>query len=253
MASTVVACSGGLAAAVGAYAWWRRSQPVECNVILIRHGESTVNKSGRYESAEFFDAPLTPHGRAQASENMQAELKHCLRADDNSVRVIVVSTLTRTLETATHGILPILPPCRHTSWIALDCVRESTAAEVSPCEKNVDYEKPCNLRGPLEVVLKTFPHIDFSLCTEKDPLERIETIKMVDRRVEEFGTWLRQWVRQQRKLNGSVQLDVIVVSHYVFLHRLLSAVERRGGSPGGPLGFENCEVRKFPLDSFLGQ
>mmetsp|Transcript_3378 Transcript_3378/g.12654 ORF Transcript_3378/g.12654 Transcript_3378/m.12654 type:complete len:153 (+) Transcript_3378:350-808(+) len=119
--------------------------------------------------------------------------------------------------------------------------------------KTSTMRSPATCGGLWKVCARHFPTLTFLSAPRKIRWSASRLLEMVDRRVEEFGTWLRQWVRQQRKLNGSVQLDVIVVSHYVFLHRLLSAVERRGGSSGGPLGFENCEVRKFPLDSFLGQ
>ena len=243
-------------------------------VTFIRHGESTVNAQQRryqkegdalpgraYFEPAFFDAPLTDAGRADAI-GARSGLQACLAAGEEArspaVVCVVVSTLRRALETATHAALPILPPGPRTDWIALDSVREATACEVFTCgtsvtPRDIQCEKPCNQRGALDAgVLADFSHVDFTQCAINDPLDPLETISQVDARVAAFMAWLARWAEEQARTHGEgALLHVVVVSHFVFLHRLLSRFDNGGGYSAKTPAMANGEVRTLPLGAIL--
>jgi len=273
-------------------------------ICFIRHGESTVNaqaklyraqddpKPGRaYHEAKFFDAPLNPEGVRGAEKHVQAELRRTFKEQDITsetkiIRLAITSTLRRTLETTSYGVLPVFPPSAFMSYVALECVREATGCEVNPegVFSDVTIEKPCNLRSNLQGVgegglrgrrsedtevdqstgvASEFDYIDFSQCPDADPLDPLETVEDVDTRIREFLAWLCEWRDQQQKQHGSdVQMEVTVVSHSVFLYRLLSRLEPHGHvqksaqdstpkpEPATP-SMKNCEVRTLWLESIL--
>eukprot|EP00931_Biecheleriopsis_adriatica_P080782 TRINITY_DN54132_c0_g1_i1.p1 TRINITY_DN54132_c0_g1~~TRINITY_DN54132_c0_g1_i1.p1 ORF type:complete len:298 (+),score=27.27 TRINITY_DN54132_c0_g1_i1:29-895(+) len=247
----------------------RQKKALNSTIYLIRHGESTVNARAKeyhehgdahpgraYHEVSFFDADLTNVGREQASINVLNTLRSFLQPHDREggmARLVVTSTLRRALETATRGVLPLLPPDNFTTWLALDYVREAMTLEIHTENDNdipVNSDaKPCNARDPLNQARTTFPHVDFSQCHEEDPLEPIETIGSLDMRIDEFIIWLRTWERQTRQEHGDVRIDVVVVSHYVFLRRLLSRVH--GMTDSRSCGLANCEVRMLPLSSVV--
>eukprot|EP00746_Dinoflagellata_sp_MGD_P070779 gnl/MRDRNA2_/MRDRNA2_289290_c0_seq1.p1 gnl/MRDRNA2_/MRDRNA2_289290_c0~~gnl/MRDRNA2_/MRDRNA2_289290_c0_seq1.p1 ORF type:complete len:275 (+),score=54.17 gnl/MRDRNA2_/MRDRNA2_289290_c0_seq1:41-826(+) len=227
-------------------------------VYFIRHGESEANLRSRlyrdqgegeaaeraYFETEFFNAKLTCKGRLEA-EKVGTQLQGYFPADD-SVRFVITSTLWRALETATLGILPLLPPDNRTSWVALDDIREAMVCEVHDgIVKHISKEKPCNMRGPLREVQGKFPHIDFSFSADEDPLDCLETADVFNKRVIAFVEWLLNLVGQH---SSDVRLHVVVVSHYVFLRRLLSQLENCSDDSAG---LQNCEVRIVPLSSVL--
>merc|ERR1712156_524458 len=140
---------------------------------------------------------------------------------------------------------------------ALDSVRESATSEIQVADGvdvgvDVSKSKPCNQRKPLSHASEAFPHIDFANCQEADPLPQVETIEQVDERVGEFEAWLREWIdREVAEHGGDLHVEVVLVSHYVFLHRLVSKINGRIGDSSEKCGFKNCEVRKLPLSSIL--
>ncbi|CAK0840414.1 unnamed protein product [Prorocentrum cordatum] len=238
---------------------------------LIRHGESTANArskqyreqgdvSGRaYHEAAFFDAPLTEDGRDGATKEVQVHLQGSARENDGSPvrRLVVTSTLHRALETATLGVLPLFPPDQQTEWIALESVREAVTCEIHdihgvdiPIEVSCEG-KPCNMRKPLAHARKAFPHVNFAHCADADPFPRVETAEMLDQRVAEFVVWLGRWVDQQQRDHRAPRVDVILVSHYVFLRRLMFKIGSDTKVSTGPRGLKNCEVRVLPLSCIL--
>ena len=193
---------------------------------------------------------------------VSAQLQRDLTGEPADQALVVVSPLRRTLETATLGVLPVLPPLPEgrTQWLALDSVREAMTGEVHVVDgkfvpKSFDCTKPCNSRRPLSEICGDFPHVDFSLCVEEDPLDPKESIEGTTGRVSQFAGWLKEWVEQQQAIQGDVQVDVVVVAHFVFLHRLF---EQLGYGPVAPEidgwtpSFKNCEIRCVPLHQVLG-
>lgn len=235
---------------------------------MIRHGESTVNARGAeyrergdenpgraYHEVEFFDAELTDVGRKQASTQVLAKMKECVgrQSQERRVRLVVTSPLRRALETSALGVLPILPPDQHTTWVALDSVREAMTLEihsVDDADSVVHSQaKPCNSRGSLDCSVEAFPHVDFAHCDKEDPLDPLETIQELDRRIDEFVTWLRVWEQKVRREHGDVQIDVVLIAHYVFLRRVLSRLQSLSDSRS--CGMQNCEIRELPLSKVL--
>jgi len=239
---------------------------------FIRHGESTVNAASRqyrqqglsqdaYYESRFFDPELTTAGREQAAAvttQLQSELAQ--NALTQHAQLVIVSPMRRTLETATLAVLPVVgPPEGRTQWVALDSVREAMTGEVHVesgkfVPKSFPDPKPCNSRRPVSEVRTEFPHVDFSHCAEDDPLDPRESIEGTTGRVVQFVEWLKVWVEQQQAVDGDVQLDVVVVAHFVFLHRLFEQLgygplpqEKDGWTPS----FSNCETRCLPLDEVL--
>jgi len=103
-------------------------------------------------------------------------------------------------------------------------------------------------------VRQEFPHVDFTGCEVYDPLDPLETIEETTHRVAELVKWVQVWVQEQQFRHGAeVVMDVVVVTHFVFLHRMF---ERLGYGPVAPDGewapsFKNCEMRVIPLETLL--
>eukprot|EP00418_Pyrodinium_bahamense_P085316 CAMPEP_0179073218 /NCGR_PEP_ID=MMETSP0796-20121207/32458_1 /TAXON_ID=73915 /ORGANISM="Pyrodinium bahamense, Strain pbaha01" /LENGTH=279 /DNA_ID=CAMNT_0020770405 /DNA_START=24 /DNA_END=863 /DNA_ORIENTATION=+ len=224
--------------------------PSPSRLVLVRHGESVVNAEGgpAYYEAKFFDAPLSQAGQDMAAGPMRKTLEELLAADSpGRRRLILPSTLTRALETATLGLLPLLPPSETTTWKALDESREAMTVIVGDGEvPREDRAKPCNSRGAIAKAKLRFPHVDFSGCPEKDPLDQLETVAAFEQRIDRFLVWIKKYAER----NGDAPLDVVVVCHYVFLRRLLWRLHC-SGIEVGRTGMDNCEVRVLPLDALL--
>lgn len=109
------------------------------NVIGIRHGEALHNVVGKiygtkvYE--QFEDTTLTTNGMRQAMEAIVP-----------TPDLVLVSPLTRTLQTATL----MFPGAK---IVALECLKEYP-----------QHTEICNRRSPISTISKLFPHVDFSDC-----------------------------------------------------------------------------------------
>jgi broad specificity phosphatase PhoE len=149
------------------------------------------------------------------------------------VDVVLVSPLTRTLETATlmfpAGTTP--PPPR---FVAVELCREAHGGH------------PCDQRRPISVIRPEFPHVDFSgVETDEDTWhnpDRRETVREVSNRCDKFLAVLR--ARPERNL--------VVVSHGVFLETLLNrcgltctdeSIKNRR--------FENAEMRSVVIGGWM--
>ena len=113
----------------------------------IRHGTALHNvnfdKMGRKAYTEFFDTPLVDLGK------LEAVLLGTTWRDIDKVELILVSPLTRTLDTAKfifqHHKAPV---------IALDYLMEHPQAE-----------EICNLRASKDELSLRYPNVDFSNLT----------------------------------------------------------------------------------------
>lgn len=107
------------------------------NVIGIRHGEALHNVVGKIYGSQvyqqFEDTTLTTKGMRQAIE-----------ANVTTPDLVLVSPLTRTLQTAT-----LMFP--NVKMIALECLKEYP-----------QHTEICNRRSPIST--KLFSHVDFSDC-----------------------------------------------------------------------------------------
>ena len=207
-------------------------------VHLVRHGQGQHNVQAAlrgaeaYKDARLLDARLDETGRRQATL-----LGERMRAARMIVDAVIVSPLSRTLETATlmfppsdaAGGLPAPPP-----FIAVEYCREAFGGH------------PCDARRPCSVVAREFPHVDFSgVATDEDTWhdpDRRETVREVSQRCDQFLAVLR--ARPERNL--------VVVSHGVFLETLLNRCGLRCEDPVIKAGrFENCEMKSIVVGAWL--
>jgi broad specificity phosphatase PhoE len=149
----------------------------------IRHGTAlhniNFNKMGRKAYTEFTDTPLVDFGK------LEAVLLGSSWRDIGNVELILVSPLTRTLDTAKlifqdHKI-PI---------IALDFLMEHPQAE-----------EICNLRANKEELSIRYPNVDFSIV-------------QLNKRIEDFKSYVKN--RSEKK--------IAVVSHSSFLGQMMFQV-----------------------------
>lgn len=235
-------------------------------VHFIRHAEGYHNVAGaldecNYESEKYADAHLTKKGWAQV-----AALRRHVQGVPHQfpVNLVVVSPLTRTLETAV-GVF------------GGDTVRNSNGKRVLMKAQNgeegvrvehdavlgVDYppfvafedcreqsgQHPCDRRRTRSYYKDKFPDIDFSLIeTEEDTLwepQQRESRESILKRVRKFLDWL-----QERP-----EMYIAVVTHSAFLRNMNSIfgtglddtireeLQRQ---------FKNCEMRTIMLFNNTG-
>lgn len=234
-------------------------------VHLVRHGqgyhnvEAALKGPAAYKDPKLMDARLDETGKAQAiALGMQA------RRANISIDIVLVSPLTRTLETATYafawppsgaglaggagaaaaaagggGAAPRLtlegeeelaPSGPAPPFLAVELVREAFGSH------------PCDQRRRVSELRKEFPHVDFSLVgTDEDTWhnpDKRETVRDVANRADKFLAFL----------SSRPEKNILVVSHGVFLETLLN----RSGllCPEADMKlkrFENAEMRSFVI------
>lgn len=123
----------------------QRFKTLQKNIIGIRHGEALHNIVGKIYGdkvyQQFEDTTLTANGMRQAIE-----------ANVPTPDVVLVSPLTRTLQTATLMFSGV-------PMIALECLKEYP-----------QHTEICNRRSSVRVISMLFPHVDFSDCqTDMQP------------------------------------------------------------------------------------
>eukprot|EP00285_Hemiselmis_virescens_P014227 CAMPEP_0173383944 /NCGR_PEP_ID=MMETSP1356-20130122/6514_1 /TAXON_ID=77927 ORGANISM="Hemiselmis virescens, Strain PCC157" /NCGR_SAMPLE_ID=MMETSP1356 /ASSEMBLY_ACC=CAM_ASM_000847 /LENGTH=237 /DNA_ID=CAMNT_0014339049 /DNA_START=320 /DNA_END=1033 /DNA_ORIENTATION=+ len=171
-------------------------------VHFVRHAEGLHNAAHRdneekfwkelHNSPQMWDACLTKEGETQC-----AGLEEMILSEGIDVDLIVVSPLTRTLQTAELSFGQTHPK---TPMIAHELCRERIAVYTSEG------------RSDTSVVAKRFPKVDFSLVTdEKDMMfDKKEKDSEVGARAQRFVEWLM--TRPEKR--------IAVVSHSVFLQQL---------------------------------
>ena len=141
------------------------------------------------------------------------------------VDIVLVSPLTRTLETAT-----LMFPDRSVPFVAIEMCREAFGGH------------PCDQRRPISVVKKEFGHVDYGhVGTDDDSWhnpDRRETVREVSVRADKFLAILRS--RPER--------NIVVVSHGVFLETLMNRCALLCVDDSVKLRrFENAEMRSIVL------
>lgn len=173
-----------------------------------------------YKKASLMDAKLDETGRSQATA-----LGARIREARIVVDIVLVSPLTRTLETAS-----LMFPDAPMPFLAVEMCREAHGGH------------PCDQRRPTSVVSKEFTHVDFSgIGTDEDTWhnpDRRETVREVSIRCDKFLAILRS--RPER--------NIAVVSHGVFLETLLNRSGLVCTDDSVRLKrFENAEMRSIVL------
>ena len=214
---------------------WVDGHILQCGqklVHFVRHAQGTHNVAGEqnydnYQSEEWFDAPLTDVGKRQCDS-----LAAHTATGFSSAALLVVSPLTRTLQTATLCFPTLVGTAgaARIPWLAHECVREQTGFH------------PCDRRQRISEVSPLFPHVDFALVEaqeEEDPFyyscggAREPDIN-VAQRSRAFFEWLA----------ARPEKEVVVVTHSAFLRHTFAYVLASGES-GDDTHFANCEMRSY--------
>lgn len=161
---------------------------------LIRHGHSLHNEyftrmgPKAFVLPEMKDSPLTDKGREQSRK--LAETIH------SDIELVLVSPLTRTLETA-HNIFKD----KNIPIKCLECLREYPMGLHT-----------CNIRSEASKLQKTFPEIDFSDISGKDVFWKTdgESLEELNVRIENMKEYIR----------NLPETKIAVVSHNSFIGQL---------------------------------
>ncbi|KAL3679559.1 hypothetical protein R1sor_022515 [Riccia sorocarpa] len=228
------------------------------NIYLIRHGQGFHNLAGdkdlaAYLSPKYLDASLTSHGFDQA-----AALRDHLKSNGiaSSVQLVVVSPLTRTLQTAVgvFGGDVILNGNSTETALMIDGVGEYKHKAVSSvgappfvavewCREQMGLH-PCDQRHPISTYRSLFPAIDFSdVVTDEDTWWNATARESRDELVARCENFV-QWLLKRE------ETEIAVVSHSSFLKHLIGIFGDDCSSKlhlGPQKYFENCEMRSIVL------
>jgi broad specificity phosphatase PhoE len=194
-------------------------------VHLVRHAQGEHNVAGEedysyYQDEAYADAALTDKGVKQCQS--LASIHEITTAE-----LLVVSPMTRTLQTATISFPSLVGKC---PWLALESVREQSGFH------------PCDRRRPVSEYKTEFQHVDFGLVgDDEDPLYHLhagerEPDMHVAERSSQFFAWLRQ--RPEK--------EIVVVTHSAFLRHTFSNV--LDAEEDDNTQFANCELRSYVVD-----
>lgn len=218
-------------------------------VHFVRHAQGFHNISELPIAQRPLDARLTPAGMEQCA---------ALQATTAALRpaLIVSSTLTRTLQTATL----CFEPQRKESGaplLALEEVRET-----------VNFL--CDCRRKLSEIAPEFPNADFAACGGLDADEIWAKYEASHgsaeaftghRELAELPALADRWRRAAAWLAARPEQEVVVVSHCAFLRAIFGMIDGREGRPGPLFDFAgdrdleawmaapfcNCEMRSVLL------
>ena len=191
------------------------------SLYLIRHGKALHNELydiigvNAFRAPEVVDSPLTSEGHQQALD--LGETIH-----DKNIELVLVSPLTRALQTA-HGIFKNTDiPIR-----CLECLREYPIGEDT-----------CNQRSDISLLKVRFPRIDFSkIEIDEDILwtETRETRENLQKRVDEA----------KRYIKTLPETKIAIVSHNGFIGQLkdkhISYMEN------GEQDLKHCEPYEYKM------
>mmetsp|Transcript_28637 Transcript_28637/g.64894 ORF Transcript_28637/g.64894 Transcript_28637/m.64894 type:complete len:328 (-) Transcript_28637:556-1539(-) len=185
-----------------------------CKVVyFIRHAEAFHNIAERehelgslylqeeHSGWKFWDAGLTPKGVEQCSK-LRKELKSMAHQLD--CEVVVVSPLTRTLQTARLTIGSVKFTDSPPPFIATDLCRE----RITNC--------PADSRRRLSVLKNEFPEVDFSQCIQSEHDSMWFDHKEDSQLCKERGIRFLKWLAKRPESR------IAVVTHSGFLNRLFS-------------------------------
>ena len=205
----------------------RRIQHGDKIVHFVRHAEGEHNVAGRedplkgYLRPELEDAVLTKHGINQC-KNLHKSTVDKLQ----SVELLVVSPMNRTIQTAMHSFpqfVDALP------WVAIENVREQTGLH------------PCDKRKPISVHKANYGHVNFDLiASNEDPIYSKYILREPDTDVAARGREFIEWLKQRP------EKEIIVVTHSAYLRHLFNRVLDIE-SDADREHFENCEMRTYIL------
>jgi broad specificity phosphatase PhoE len=185
-------------------------------IYWIRHGESLSNISDLNHN--IIDPDLTTNGKKQCQE-----LKKKIKLDniDYKIDLVVVSPLTRTLETCSNTFDDLI---NKTKFICLEEIREH-------------IDKPCHKRKKKNILVNKYKQIDFSNLEYDDDFlynkyNGLETKTQVIDRCNKFIRWLKS--RKEK--------NIAVITHGNFLYPMFNDVLK---DISNKTFFSNCELRIY--------
>ncbi|KAL3698924.1 hypothetical protein R1sor_016946 [Riccia sorocarpa] len=228
------------------------------NIYLVRHGQGFHNVAGEmdfgaYMSPEFFDASLTSRGWQQV-----AALRNHVRSNGvaSSLQLVVVSPLTRTLQTAVgvFGGDDILNGNSTETPLMIDGVGKDKHKAVSSvgappfvavewCREHMGLH-PCDQREPIRTYRSLFPAIDFSDVESDEDILWSATVRESQEDLIGRAKNFVKWILKRR------ETEIAVVSHSGFLRHLMSTFgDDCSSKVQSELHkyFQNCEMRSIVL------
>lgn len=211
-----------------------------CKMVhFMRHSTAVVNEAGRAfpkgdprkkavrQDAQYFDSPLSEGGFAQCEQLRAGALEG--RSPPPQVELVVVSPLTRALQTASavFGADEAAP-----RMYSLEALREFCSKEFQPCDQ----------RRPRDEQEAAFPHVDFRhVPPGQDTLlapGALEAPEGADARIR----WLLAWLAQRP------EKEIACVAHFQILSRILAEHLEPAGWDATAYGdMKNLEVRSVPI------
>ncbi|GMF27334.1 unnamed protein product [Phytophthora lilii] len=204
-------------------------------VYFLRHAEGTHNEahakygSPRWEDEfartdAFLDAPLTPFGIQDAQSKGQPSVKAELERGMPAIERVVVSPISRAIQTALH-------------FFSKDQVPNEPFTCIESCRETFDCHT-CNKRRPLSELKQKFPDVDFSrMKDEEDQLwstTHRETTEEIQKRAREF---LLEFFRE-------IPERYVVVAAHLSIIEAICAV-----TLGTQVRPANCEVVPIVLEA----
>ena len=163
------------------------------NVYCIRHGTAEHNVLFKEVGAKAYmmlrDSSLTELGQSESKLLGQQWI------EKNNIELVIVSPLTRTLQTATNIFKDV-----NVKMISLDQVKEYPAS----------YENINHRKDRSELVIKYHPTVNFKHLPERDSLwhaETNETLEQLESRVKQ----VKDFILQRKETN------IAIVSHTTYL------------------------------------
>lgn len=213
-----------------------------CKLIqFIRHAEAHHNMAERehelgtqylqeqHSGWKYWDAGLTAKGVDQCTK-LRRELQSMSHPLD--CELVVVSPLTRTLQTARLTVGSVKFAEKQPMMVATDLCRE----RITNC--------PADSRRPLSILKSEFPEVDFSQCRQTEEDEMWQDQKEDNEKCMQRGLRFLQWLMKRPESR------IAVVTHSGFLKRLFSQFGM-GIAPDDKDELQrrpaNCEMRGLVL------
>ncbi|RLN90761.1 hypothetical protein BBJ28_00015149 [Nothophytophthora sp. Chile5] len=204
-------------------------------VYFLRHAEGihneahTIYGSPRWEdefarTEAFLDSALTPFGIKDAQDKGQASMKAELERGMPPIERVVVSPLSRTIETAQN-------------FFAKDQVPDEPFVCIESCREILDCHT-CNKRRPMSEMRRKFPSVDFSAVTDEEDLLWSSTHRET---TEEIQTRARAFLLEL--FDAIPERYVVVAGHMTFIEAVCAV------AAGTQVRLGNCEMVPMVLEA----
>jgi len=194
-------------------------------IYWIRHGESLSNTSEL--NSQIIDPGLTANGISQC-ENLKRYIESM--QIDNSIDLVITSSLTRALETCSNVFVNLI---YRVKFICLDEIREQMD---KPCHKRKILSK--NKTKNNNNNNNKYKFIDFSNVPEHDIMYAKTNGSESKSEVTDRCEWFIKWIGKRSESN------IVVITHGNFLFPMFNNVLT---NVSNKTFFSNCELRILEL------